>query len=100
MIFESTVLDAYPKLPKVLQFYPFHAYQGKPKEPYIYLRCILYGAKRDVTVRYQFHLYKIKKGKDGKVWKSVVLRTETTRKYFDVRLIPERYPVGFGDTVK
>ena len=94
-----SVLDLYPKLPKVLQFYPFYAYQGNPKRPYVYLRCLFSGKKRDSTVKYLFYLYKIKQGQDGKILKNVVHRKETTRRYFDVRLMPERYPVGLGDMV-
>ena len=97
--FELTFLDSYPKLPKVLQFYPFYAYQGSPRRPYVYLRCLFNRKKRDSTVKYVFHLYKTKQGQDGKILKNLVHRKETTRSYFDVRLLPERYPVGHGDTV-
>lgn len=93
-------VDSYPKLPKVLHIYPFYAYQGRPKQPYVYVRCLLRNRKRDRSVRYLFHLHKIKQSKDGKTLKTVVDRTETTRSYFDVRLIPEKYPVTLGDTVK
>ena len=67
----------------------------------MYLRCLIQDAKRaESTVRYIFHLYKIKNGKDGRRVKTVVHRSDTTRTYFDVRLIPEKYPLGFGDTVR
>lgn len=95
-----SVLDSYPKLPNVLQFYPFYAYQGNPKRPYVYLRCLFSSKKRDSTVKYLFYLYKIKQGQNGKILKNVVHRKETTRSYFDVRLMPEKYPVELGDTVK
>lgn len=65
----------------------------------MYLRCSLYGAKKEETVKYLFNLYKIKKGKDGARMKTLVRRLETTRRYFDVRLIPRRYPVELGDAV-
>lgn len=100
MDFELIILDSYPKLPTVLQFYPFYAYQGSPRRPYVYLRCLFNRKKRDSSFKYVFHLYKIKQGQNGKILKNLVDRKETTRSYFDVRLLPERYPVGLGDTVR
>ena len=66
----------------------------------MYLRCLLYGTKKDNAVRYLFRLYKIKQAENGKILKTVIHKTEHRYSYFDLVLIPERYPVGLGDTVK
>ncbi|XP_028408982.1 von Willebrand factor D and EGF domain-containing protein-like [Dendronephthya gigantea] len=97
--YKPNCVESYPNLPKVLQFYPLHAYQGNPKRPYIYLRCLLRGARGENTIRYLFYLHKITKRSDGRILKTTIHRTETSRTYFDVRLIPERVPVRLGDTV-